>query len=752
MSVGKSPVTRWRIPVKMLLFQWPLSSGQSTTRQKLTRQFLSILLLALTTGCTSLNDSRDGDSVGAAPALPPGHIIPGTSAKHSIDAGFAEPQRTAPEAAEVANQPDLHFGTGDFVRLQERTGESAVGSDAKGDITLNFEQADLREVIQTVLGELLKASYILDPGVNGKVTIQTGSPLRRTDLLPTLETLLAMNGAALVEDGDLYRILPLSKAIQGQPVPQLADAKHPLPSGYSLQVVPLKYIGANEMAEILQPLTPKGGIVRVDGARNLLVLAGTGGEMAGLLETIHLFDVDWIKGLSVGFFPLEHVKASVVIKELQAIVGSVDNNPLQGMLRIVPVEEANGILIVTPQKRYLQTAAEWIPRLDRIESQETGTRRRLYVYQVQNGDAQDLADLLQQLYSSSGSKSQTKTAKVAPGKTVETLSSSTQSDGVTTTTTGVQAANLKLSSSTSEYDQGAVRVVADSKHNSLVITATPDEYATIENALQRLDVRQLQVMVEATIIEVALEDGLKYGLQWAFNSNIDGGRYDGQGVLSNTSSSSITNILPGFNFSVLRAADDVRVVLNALAKDSLVRVLSSPSVMVLDNETASIQVGDQVPIVTRQSQSTSSSDSQLINNISYRDTGVLLEVTPRVNPSGLVTLDVSQEVSDVSSSSASSVDSPTISTRKITSTVAVQNGEALVLGGLIKNQDENGSSGLPFLSNIPLIGWLFGQESKFNRRTELVVVLVPSVVSSPDENRQVVESFRRKLEGLKGAF
>jgi general secretion pathway protein D len=736
----------------MVLFEWPISSGQCTARQKLTRQFLPILLLALTTGCTSLNDSRDGDSPEAAPALPPGHIIPGASAKRSIDAGSAEPQRTAPEAAEEANRPDLHFGTGDFVRLQGRTGESAGGADAKGDITLNFEQADLREVVQTVLGELLKASYILDPGVKGKVTIQTGSPLKRTDLLPTLETLLAMNGAALVEDGDLYRILPLSKAIQGQPVPQLADAKRPLPSGYSLQVVPLNYIGAHEMAEILQPLTPKGGIVRVDGARNLLVLAGTGGEMAGLLETIQLFDVDWIKGLSVGFFPLKHAKVSVVIKELQAIVGSVENNPLQGMFRIVPVEEANGILVVTPQKRYLQTAAEWIPRLDRIESQETGTHRRLYVYQVQNGDAQDLADLLQQLYSSSGTTSQTKAAKVAPGKTVETLSSSTQSDGITTTTTGVQATNLKLSSSTSEYAQGEVRVVADIKHNSLVITATPDEYATISSALERLDLRQLQVMVEATIIEVSLEGRLEYGLQWAFNTSVSGNNYPGSGSLDLDTDSGLSRVLPGFNFSILTAAKDVRAVLSALAKDSLIRVLSSPSVMVLDNETATIQVGDQVPIVNRQSQSTDTSDSNIINSISYRDTGVLLEVTPRVNPGGLVTMEVKQEVSAASTTTSSTVNSPTISTRKIDSTVSVRNGEALVLGGLIKDQDSDVKAGLPFLSKIPILGWLFGQTSKSSNRTELVVVLVPTVIDGSNDIDKVVDSFREKLKGLKGAF
>ncbi|MEW8380839.1 MAG: type II secretion system secretin GspD, partial [Candidatus Thiodiazotropha taylori] len=549
----------------------------------------------------------------------------------------------------------------------------------------------------------------------------------------------------------IYRILPLSKAIQGQQVPRLADGSAPIPAGYALQVVPVKYIGVREMAQILQPLAPVNSVIRVDATRNLLVLGGTGGELASMLETIQLFDVDWMEGLSVGFFPLKYAKVSTVTKELQAIVGSMDSNPLEGMFRVVPVDEAGGILVVTPQKRYLDRVAEWIPRLDRVDSQESGTGQKLYVYRVQNGEAVELADMLQQLFSASGAtQKKSKSAEVAPGKTKKTLSSSTDSESKSLSTTSV--ARMTFFGAGGSEAKSEIRVVADDKHNSLVITATPSQYANMLDALEKLDVRQLQVMVEATIIEVALQDEFKYGLQWAFNSDV-GSNYLGEGVLSSTTSTVLGNTLPGFNFSVLRSASDVRAVFNALAEDSLIRVLSSPSVMVLDNETASIQVGDEVPIVDQQRQSTTDSDSPIINSISYRETGVMLEVTPRVNPGGLVTLDVTQEVSDVSDVVASSTSgSPTISTRKITSTVAVKNGEVLVLGGLITDRDNEGTSGLPFLSKLPLIGWLFGQESTFSKRTELVVVLVPTVVFNSDDNRQVVESFRAKLQGLKGSF
>ncbi|RLW64311.1 MAG: type II secretion system protein GspD [gamma proteobacterium symbiont of Stewartia floridana] len=713
---------------------------------------LPLLLLVFVTGCANFNSRSESEGQSsAASKVPPGHLIPGRTSEE-VDRGVVAPGREeASEAKSKTEKPELFYGTGKFVKQGRSGGRRGARESATGDITLNFEKADLREVVQTVLGQLLDENYILDPAVKGTVTIQTGKSLPRADLLPTLETLLRMNGAAMVLVDGIYRILPLSKAIQGQQVPRLADGSAPIPAGYALQVVPVKYIGVREMAQILQPLAPVNSVIRVDATRNLLVLGGTGGELASMLETIQLFDVDWMEGLSVGFFPLKYAKVSTVTKELQAIVGSMDSNPLEGMFRVVPVDEAGGILVVTPQKRYLDRVAEWIPRLDRVDSQESGTGQKLYVYRVQNGEAVELADMLQQLFSASGAtQKKSKSAEVAPGKTKKTLSSSTDSESKSLSTTSV--ARMTFFGAGGSEAKSEIRVVADDKHNSLVITATPSQYANMLDALEKLDVRQLQVMVEATIIEVALQDEFKYGLQWAFNSDV-GSNYIGEGVLSSTTSAVLGNTLPGFNFSVLRSASDVRAVFNALAEDSLIRVLSSPSVMVLDNETASIQVGDEVPIVDQQRQSTTDSDSPIINSISYRETGVMLEVTPRVNPGGLVTLDVTQEVSDVSDVVASSTSgSPTISTRKITSTVAVKNGEVLVLGGLITDRDNEGTSGLPFLSKLPLIGWLFGQESTFSKRTELVVVLVPTVVFNSDDNRQVVESFRAKLQGLKGSF
>ncbi|MCU7856110.1 MAG: type II secretion system protein GspD, partial [Candidatus Thiodiazotropha sp. (ex Lucinoma borealis)] len=302
-------------------------------------------------------------------------------------------------------------------------------------------------------------------------------------------------------------------------------------------------------------------------------------EMETLLDTVDLFDVDWIKGLSVGFFPLKYAKSSTVIKELQSIIGTTDINPLQGMFRVVPIDEVNGVLVVTPQKRYLDTITEWIPRLDRIDTQESGIAQRLFVYRVQNGDASDLAVLLQQLFSSTGSDTSSRSAKVAPGR--KAVTQSTTEERGSESTPSPSAARLNIPGTGGESEQSEVRVVADDAHNSLVITATPAQYSNMLEALEKLDVRQLQVMVEATIIEVALQDELRYGLQWLFNSRVGNG-YSGTGSLDSDKVAGLAGVIPGFNFSVIRSTSDVRAVLSALAEESLIRVLSSPSVMVLD--------------------------------------------------------------------------------------------------------------------------------------------------------------------------
>lgn len=703
------------------------------------------MTLLLMPGCESLSPNKTKQGI------PRGHLVqlaePSGSEGGSAASGYKLADADQ-DQAEAEKSTQLLPGTGKFLNTQKQ--RSPGKKSGTGNITLNFESTDIREVVKVILGDTLKLGYILDPNVQGVATLQTGRPLSLDDLMPTLEMLLRMNGAAMIETDGGYHIIPISNAARGNMTPQLGESNRPLPYGYSVRIVPLKYIGVAEMAKILTPFSADGSIIRVDTVRNLLVLAGTGKEMKHLLDTIHLFDVDWIKGLSVGFYTLKHTKADSVIKKLNTLFGDDSEGALSGMLRVVPIDDANGLLVVTPQKEYLETARVWIERLDQIGADDGSGEQQLYVYRVQNSDASKLAELLSELFDVE-SKGDSRLPEVAPGLAATKLTSKTyekKSDKPGTTAKLSNKTRSKRDGSTAGAYTPGVRIVADAERNSLLVTAAPRQYAKILDALKELDTIPLQVLVEATIMEVALEGNLKYGLQWFFKSEHGSGSAVGE---LNIPGSSPASLFPGFNFSLLSGSGDVKAVFSALAKDSLVRVLSSPSVTVLNNHTARIQVGDQVPIATQQQQSTEGT-SNLINSIQYRDTGVVLEVTPRVNPGGLVIMDVSQEVSDVATTDSSELDSPTIRTRKINSSIAVQSGEAMVLGGLIKDTDEDGSSGVPGLHDIPVIGFLFGQKAQLSKRTELVVVLIPTVIKDSSDARKVVESFRNRLEGLRGSF
>jgi general secretion pathway protein D len=286
----------------------------------------------------------------------------------------------------------------------------------------------------------------------------------------------------------------------------------------------------------------------------------------------------------------------------------------------------------------------------------------------------------------------------------------------------------------------AARITADETNNAIIVYGTPHDYAVVEDALRRLDIPPMQVLIEAAITEVSLTDDLRFGVQWNFQTG------SSNFALSEGTTISPTRILPGFSY--FYSGNDISATLNALEQRTNVKVISAPKLLVLNNQTAALQVGDQVPVQTQSSVSTDG-NSPIINSIQYRDTGVILRVTPRVNAGGLVLLDISQEVSDVSNTTTSEINSPTIATRRIATTVAVQDGQVIALGGLFRNSQTFGKNGLPILSRIPVLGsMLFGNTKNMQRRTELIVLIKPRVVRSIDDGRAITEELRAKLRTL----
>ncbi len=628
-----------------------------------------------------------------------------------------------------------------------------------GEVKLNFQNANLLEVVKVILGDMLSANYTVDPAVQGSVTMQTTRALNNEDLVPTLELLLRMNGAALVSVDGFYRVVPLANALVETRAPQLGDSKLALPKGYGVRVVPLRYVAAEEMSQILAPfVSGSNQILRVDSARNLLILAGSSGDMDRLLETVDVFDVDRMKGMSVALFTPDFVDAPTLASDLEQLLADPTHGLMAGMVRFIVVERLNGLMVVTPRAQYLAQVREWIDRLDR-NTGDAGPR--LFIYRVQNGEAVDLAKTLSDLFDQDTSEA--KQARLAPGLTPATIgprpdvtpAPSRPSAGPAQTEPAAVGAVAPLrppealinaQSNGLEITRGKrIHIIADEPNNALLILARGNEYRQILAALKQLDVSPMQVLIEVTIAEVTLSDNLSYGVEWFFRNSF--GSKSGVATLDLGTAAGLNAIQPGFSYALFGDDNIVRGVLNMLATESNLSIISSPSLLVLNNQEATIQVGDEVPVSTQQQQSTAT-EANIINSIEYRKTGILLKVKPRINSGGLVIMEVEQEASLVPSTNNADPLTPRIQQRRISSTVAVNSGNTIILGGLIQDNRDRSESGIPGFHKLPFVGALFGTKADNQDRTELIVLITPRAVSNNTAALQVTEEFRQRLQRL----
>ncbi len=649
------------------------------------------------------------------------------------------------------SQPEYYPGSGVLVRSGAPAAAQAPQLD-DGRISLNFADADIREVINVVLGDALDLNYVVDPRVQGTVVARTSEPLKRKDVIPALENILALNGVALKFVDGVYHVVPLSEAGHSLSQSRTVLTADQRALGFTVTVIPLRFTSATALHQVAASLVPPDRVFLADSDRNLLIFAGTGSEAEDLVNFIHLFDVDWMKGMSYALFPVTVSDAVTLSGELEQIFLRDGTGPLADLVRFLPIQRMNAILVISQQQAYIEGAGRWIQRLDRGEG---SVNRRIYVYYVQNSRAADLAEILSQVFEQGIVDSTPALIDVlAPGLDPVVLTSppgegaepgaepnaaqaAIQPYGGSTPTLG---RNASAAVGTLVSESGDVRIIADERNNALVILGTPAEYRMIEATLRRLDIVPLQVLIEATIAEVTLTDELRYGLNWFFQSG------DFAATFSNLAGGGVASQFPGF--SLLFDSNDARAVLNALTEVTDINVISSPQLMVLDNQTAILNVGDQVPIAVQSSVSVTDPDAPVVSSIEYRDTGVTLEITPRVNASGLVILDIIQEVSDAVQTDTSSLDSPTIQQRRVESTVAVQSGESVALGGLIRDRRIDNLTGVPFLSDIPILGHLFKTTSEDVFRTELLILITPRVVRNLDEARAVTDELRARMMGL----
>jgi len=638
-----------------------------------------------------------------------------------------------------------HEGTSSFVSGLTRTEEPQITS-AGDAFTFNFVNADVADVAKAVLGDTLHLNYVVDGSVQGAVTLRTSRPLPRRSILSALEASLRLNGIALVHRGDIYRIVTLTEAEKGGNAGfTVADGTPRV--GYGVEIIPLHYVNAQDMLHLLGPLAAGEGQIKADDGRNLLIVSGTGQERAAIADSIALFDVNYLAGMSFSLFHLRDASAAAVAAELNQIIGG-KSGPLDGIVRFVVIDRLNSILAVSSQPRYLDQVRGWISRLDQAG---TSDERRVFVYNVQNGRAGDLAAVLGHILGSSGGHDAAPTGKggnAAPqGGDVSQGGLSSSGGGLGGGISFGQSASPASSgnpllaplpgpSGQEGQDEGrGPRVTADEVNNAILIYGTPAEQRNLQDTLLRLDIPPMQVMLEAAIAEVDLNSELSFGIQYSFQST--------HNQLTTVANSAVTATAPSLAYT-LSLGQNIKATLDALSTITKVNVISAPKVLVLNNQPAQLEVGDDVPITTQSAQSTSSAGAPIVNSIQYRETGVILRVTPRVNQSGLVQMDVSQEVSNVAQSSSSAI-SPTFTQRKISSTVSVQDGETIALGGLITDSRSNARNSIPFLGQIPYLGQLFSQRDTSVSRTELLVLITPHVVQSVQGLRVITDELRHHM-------
>ncbi len=602
------------------------------------------------------------------------------------------------------------------------------GRSRGGDVVLDFADADVKDVVRAVLGDILKVPYSVDPQIQGKVTLKTSTGLRKQDVIAALETALKVNGAVIVLADNVYNVVPATEAQKRIDGFELSGSARSRAPGYGIEIVPLRHIAAAEMQKILEPVSPAGGVASVDAQRNLIFLAGTSQERSAMLDTIRLFDVDYLKGMSYAIIRPEHVEASVLAQELTRVFQSTGGSG-SGLLRFVPIGRINTLLVVTPRSAQLQTVQKWV---DKLDVPPRGAGRGVYYYRMQNAKADDVARSLATVFGTAvvGDAGDTGADSLPPAEGVPAgaappppVQPGPQVAG------GAQGPN-----------GSSLQIAVDGANNALIIRASASEYAALERFLKEIDIAPDQVLIEVTIAEVTLNDTLKFGVEWFFK-NTDDQKYSLGRALKPAAT------LPGFNFTY--TIPDVEVALSALGTITDVQVISAPKLLTLDNKAASLQFGDQVPIITQTATGiTNASDSTIVNSVQFRDTGIVLKVTPRISKGGTVFVDVNQEVSSAIPTTTSGIDSPTIQQRKISSTVAVQDGDSIALGGMIRQSDTHSDSGVPVLKDIPVVGNLFSSTSNQGARTELLIFLRPRIIRNAAAAREMTDQLKRGLRGL----
>src|SRR5262245_45560742 len=673
------------------------------------------------------------------------------------------------------NAPEPQQNQNAYTRVASaQPGAALVGQG----VEMNFEGADIKTVAKTLLGDVLKLNVVVDPRVQGNVTLASAAAIPRKDVLPAFESVLRMSNAAVVREGNLVKIVPLAEA--GGNAAVSVGAGQP---GFGVSIVPLRYVSASTIAKTAEGFLSRPGALRVIPSRNLVLVQGTTAERQSALDLIATFDVEWLRNQSVGVYPLKSTSPETMIGELERIFESGDGGVGQGVLRFQPISRMNAVMVVTRNPKLLTEMTLWVQRLDRSDT--TGTTLR--TYRLKNGSATKVAKILNDIFvGRSGTTSDMPTNQLAPG--TEAAKSRLDSLGKTTTAGRTDGGGAQTASSrgnntqiSAAFDAFAdrkgddeestaaapmtgssgrslfqnVRITADTTNNAIVVYSNQEDYRVIERALRDVDRPRLQVAIDATVAEITLTDDLRFGVQYFLTSKDAGAGNDkgSVGLLNaaqtTAQSALLQRVSPGLNF-LIGSESLPRVILNALSTVTDVKVLSSPSIVAMDNQPALLQVGDEVPITTSTATLLNNSSTPVVNTIEMRNTGVILKVLPHVNANGAIHLEIDQEISNVVNPDQQTL-TPTISQRRVHSAVAVVSGQTVLLAGLISEREQKTKNGIPGLRDIKFLGDLLGNATGTKQRSEIIIFIRTRLMRNSIDASSVTEEFREKLQLMRSA-
>lgn len=660
--------------------------------------------------CTTTTTAGPSRGVYSLPLTPPPAPAPATEAQVADKAGEASTPPADDGSFEMLGNP------------AQLTGPlGAAGDRERGTITINLNAVPVADAVQQVLGDILNENYVIETQLSGDVSLQTSRPVTREGAIRLLESVLASRSAELVDGGGFYRIVAAGQAGNGTG------------SGANMKIIAPRYVSAEALKGVFAGSSDKSISAEVDPVRNILIVRGSAAAIAEAEKLVAVFDVNWMQGMSFASVAITYSSPTQVVSDLETILGAGSGGPLSGAVRFVPLDRLNTVIVVSPQADYIAEGKAWISRLDRSGG-DGG--QKLYVIPIQNRPATEVAAIITEALSGSGEGA----GGLRPGDR-PVFASTGEGEGGDISGASV-GGSVEVSGSRGSAP--AARIIADDSNNAIVALATPEQFGILENAVSRLDAMANQVFLEATIAEVTLTDSLSYGLTWFFQSG------EVNTAFSDAANGAVASQFPGF--SVLFSGQDGRAALSAVAGLTDVKILSAPSLMVLDNRTATLQVGDQVPVVTQSSVSVTDPDAPIVNSVSLRDTGIILSVTPRVNDSGLVILEIDQEVSDVVATQSSGIDSPTIQQRRISTSVSVRDGQSIALGGLMRERLSDTETKVPLLGDLPLLGKLFSTTTTETTRTELLVMITPRVIRSTDASLTVTDDLVRRMKSIEDTF